>query len=357
MPEMEENDILGSARASGHPAGRAGGGQPEGPDSRARYIVIPLLRRVGKRRIVPDVEQLMAARERARSKGSHTWAQSCYRRCSRRDGQPHQRVCRRSHPGSRGALPSTSRGRCARPARGDDRRRGPLPRRDGRGQDPLPRLGVGRSNRGPAGRGATLGYLFGHESSSLDAAFMAATGGFSALASHLVKAAPRRRSTPLPSRRATSSSRRPRTSRSRAWSRSPFSARGSRLGPRRCSSSPGRCSCSSCSVGSAGSGVVTTPGASGTASRHRGTVTAARASFPETHLRSGIRIACSPAYREARARPPVRPPGPAHCAAVIPRLRHTCSVAGERFMVMKWIPGAPSARSCCASSVVISTPT
>lgn len=252
---------------------------------------------------------------------------------------------------------STSRGRCARPARGDDRRRGPLPRRDGRGQDPLPRLGVGRSNRGPAGRGATLCYLFGHESSSLDAAFMAATGGFSALASHLVKAAPRRRSTPLPSRRATSSSRRPRTSRSRAWSRSPFSARGSRLGPRRCSSSPGRCSCSSCSVGSAGSGVVTTPGASGTASRHRGTVTAARASFPETHLRSGIRIACSPAYREARARPPVRPPGPAHCAAVIPRLRHTCSVAGERFMVMKWIPGAPSARSCCASSVVISTPT
>jgi len=39
--------------------------------------------------------------------------------------------------------------------------------------------------------GATLGYLFGHESSSLDAAFMAATGGFSALASHLVKAGAR----------------------------------------------------------------------------------------------------------------------------------------------------------------------
>jgi hypothetical protein len=39
--------------------------------------------------------------------------------------------------------------------------------------------------------GATLGYLFGHESSSLDAAFMAATGGFSALASHLVKAGTR----------------------------------------------------------------------------------------------------------------------------------------------------------------------
>lgn len=39
--------------------------------------------------------------------------------------------------------------------------------------------------------GGTLGYLFGHESSSLDAAFMAATGGFSALASHLVKAGAR----------------------------------------------------------------------------------------------------------------------------------------------------------------------
>lgn len=39
--------------------------------------------------------------------------------------------------------------------------------------------------------GATLGYLFGHESSDLNAAFMAATGGFSALASHLVKAGAR----------------------------------------------------------------------------------------------------------------------------------------------------------------------
>ena len=39
--------------------------------------------------------------------------------------------------------------------------------------------------------GATLGYLLGHESSSLQAAFMAATGGFSALASHLVKAGAR----------------------------------------------------------------------------------------------------------------------------------------------------------------------
>jgi hypothetical protein len=36
--------------------------------------------------------------------------------------------------------------------------------------------------------GATLGYLLGHESSSLDAAFSAAAGGFSALASHGVKA-------------------------------------------------------------------------------------------------------------------------------------------------------------------------
>ena len=36
--------------------------------------------------------------------------------------------------------------------------------------------------------GATLGYLLGHESSSLDAAFSAAVGGFSALASHAVKA-------------------------------------------------------------------------------------------------------------------------------------------------------------------------
>ena len=36
--------------------------------------------------------------------------------------------------------------------------------------------------------GATLGYLLGHESSSLDAAFWAAVGGFSALASHAVKA-------------------------------------------------------------------------------------------------------------------------------------------------------------------------
>jgi hypothetical protein len=39
--------------------------------------------------------------------------------------------------------------------------------------------------------GATLGYLFGHESSDLNAAFMAATGGFAALASHLVKAGTR----------------------------------------------------------------------------------------------------------------------------------------------------------------------
>lgn len=39
--------------------------------------------------------------------------------------------------------------------------------------------------------GATLGYLIGHESSSLEAAFGAATGGFSALAAHLVKAGTR----------------------------------------------------------------------------------------------------------------------------------------------------------------------
>lgn len=39
--------------------------------------------------------------------------------------------------------------------------------------------------------GATLGYLFGHENSDLNAAFLAATGGFSALASHLVKAGTR----------------------------------------------------------------------------------------------------------------------------------------------------------------------
>lgn len=36
--------------------------------------------------------------------------------------------------------------------------------------------------------GATLGYLLGHESSSLDAAVSAAVGGFTALASHAVKA-------------------------------------------------------------------------------------------------------------------------------------------------------------------------
>ena len=36
--------------------------------------------------------------------------------------------------------------------------------------------------------GATLGYLLGNETSSLDAAFWAAAGGFSALASHAVKA-------------------------------------------------------------------------------------------------------------------------------------------------------------------------
>jgi len=36
--------------------------------------------------------------------------------------------------------------------------------------------------------GATLGYLLAHDTTSLDAAFSAATGGFSALASHLVKA-------------------------------------------------------------------------------------------------------------------------------------------------------------------------
>jgi hypothetical protein len=39
--------------------------------------------------------------------------------------------------------------------------------------------------------GATLGYLIGHEFSSLDAAFSAATGGFTALAAHLVKAGTR----------------------------------------------------------------------------------------------------------------------------------------------------------------------
>ena len=39
--------------------------------------------------------------------------------------------------------------------------------------------------------GATLGYLIGHESSSLVAAFSAATGGFTALAAHLVKAGTR----------------------------------------------------------------------------------------------------------------------------------------------------------------------
>ncbi len=39
--------------------------------------------------------------------------------------------------------------------------------------------------------GATLGYLFGHENSDLNAAFMAATGGFAALASHLIKAGTR----------------------------------------------------------------------------------------------------------------------------------------------------------------------
>lgn len=37
--------------------------------------------------------------------------------------------------------------------------------------------------------GATLGYLLAHDASSLDAAFAATSGGFSALASHSVKAA------------------------------------------------------------------------------------------------------------------------------------------------------------------------
>ncbi len=36
--------------------------------------------------------------------------------------------------------------------------------------------------------GATLGYLIGHQSADLDASFLAAAGGFSALASHVVKA-------------------------------------------------------------------------------------------------------------------------------------------------------------------------
>ena len=39
--------------------------------------------------------------------------------------------------------------------------------------------------------GATLGYLIGHEFSSLEAAFSAATGGFTALVAHLVKAGTR----------------------------------------------------------------------------------------------------------------------------------------------------------------------
>ena len=39
--------------------------------------------------------------------------------------------------------------------------------------------------------GATLGYLFANEHSSLEAAFMAATGGITALAAHLVKAGTR----------------------------------------------------------------------------------------------------------------------------------------------------------------------
>lgn len=39
--------------------------------------------------------------------------------------------------------------------------------------------------------GATIGYLIGHEFSSLEAAFSAATGGFTALAAHLVKAGTR----------------------------------------------------------------------------------------------------------------------------------------------------------------------
>jgi Domain of unknown function (DUF4126) len=39
--------------------------------------------------------------------------------------------------------------------------------------------------------GATLGYLIGHETSTLAAAFSAVTGGFTALAAHLVKAGTR----------------------------------------------------------------------------------------------------------------------------------------------------------------------
>lgn len=36
--------------------------------------------------------------------------------------------------------------------------------------------------------GATIGYLIGHQNAGLDASFLAAAGGFSALASHVVKA-------------------------------------------------------------------------------------------------------------------------------------------------------------------------
>ncbi len=36
--------------------------------------------------------------------------------------------------------------------------------------------------------GATIGYLIGHQTADLDASFLAAAGGFSALASHVVKA-------------------------------------------------------------------------------------------------------------------------------------------------------------------------
>ena len=36
--------------------------------------------------------------------------------------------------------------------------------------------------------GATIGYLIGHQNADLDASFLAAAGGFSALASHVVKA-------------------------------------------------------------------------------------------------------------------------------------------------------------------------
>lgn len=113
--------------------------------------------------------------------------------------------------------------------------------------------------------GATLGYLIGHESSSLEAAFGAATGGFSALAAHLVKAGTRAavNTSPEPASNVIVST--AEDAPSREWCRWRSSTRGCRRPSLRSSWSPVRCSSSSCSSGSAACGSATTTGALATA--------------------------------------------------------------------------------------------